>query len=294
MSASDLVHGPPGAATLRERFEDELFAFLDARRRDAQLLDERAVILVDEIRRLMEAGGKRLRPAFCYWGYRATGAPDDARIVRAGAALELLHTFALIHDDLIDGSDERRGVPSSSRNLEQAGLARGLPDPARFGTSAALLAGDLAVVLADQLLLDSGFGPEILGRALAGYHEMRVEMAAGQVLGLLVHDPVDEREARRIAALKGGLYSVERPLLLGAALAGGSAGQRAVLSAFGRPLGEAFQLRDDLVDDPATSPVGKETVNALVGDARAALDPRVLDPEAIRALASLADLMVLA
>jgi geranylgeranyl diphosphate synthase type I len=292
MSASDLLAGPPGAAALRDRFDEELFTFLASRRREAQFLDERAVILVDEIRRLVEAGGRRLRPAFCYWGYRATGAPDDARIVRAGAALELLHTFALIHDDLIDGADERRGVPSSSRELEEVGHARGLVDPARFGSSAALLAGDLAVVLADQLLLDSGFESETLGRALVCYHEMRAEMAAGQVLDLLGR-PADEREARKIAALKGGLYSVERPLLLGALLAGGSAMQQAALSAFGRPLGEAFQLRDDLVDDPASSPVGKETVNVLVRDAKAALDEGALDAVSARALGSLADLVAL-
>ena len=292
MSVSDLLSGPPDAAALRERFDDELFTFLESRRRDAQRLDERATILVDEVRRLVEAGGKRLRPAFCYWGYRATGAPDDVRIVRAGAALELLHTFALIHDDLIDGADERRGVPSSRPRLEQTARARGLADPARFGTSAAILAGDLAVVLADQLMLDSGFPPETLGRAMVGYHEMRAEMAAGQVLDLLV-TPVDEQEARRIAALKGGAYSVERPLLLGAALAGGTARQQAALSAFGRPLGEAFQLRDDLVDDPTTSPVGKQTVNGLVRDAKAALDPRALDADSVPALASLADLVAL-
>jgi geranylgeranyl diphosphate synthase type I len=292
MSASDLLSGSPGAAALRDRFEDELYAFLESRRREAQLLDEHAVILVDEIRRLLEAGGKRLRPSFCYWGYRATGAPDDARIVRAGAALELLHTFALIHDDLIDGAEERRGVPSSSRKLEEAGLSRGLADPARFGTSAALVAGDLAVVLADQLMLESGFEPETLVRALVSYHEMRAEMAAGQVLYLLGR-PADEREARRFAALKGGLYSVERPLLFGALLAGGSARQLAALSAFGGPLGEAFQLRDDLVDDPPTSPVGKETVNALVRDAKAALDAAALDAASVRALGSLADLVAL-
>jgi geranylgeranyl diphosphate synthase type I len=292
MSAADLLSGPPGAAALRDRFDDELSTFLSSRRREAELLDERAVILVDEIRRLVEAGGKRLRPAFCYWGYRATGAPDDARIVRAGAALELLHTFALIHDDLIDGAEERRGVPSSSKKLEEAGLARGLADPARFGTSAALLAGDLAVVLADQLILDSGFEPETLRRALVCYHEMRAEMAAGQVLDLLGR-PADELDARRIAALKGGLYSVERPLLFGAVLAGGSAVQQAALAAFGRPLGEAFQLRDDLVDDPATSPVGKETVNALVRDAKAALDAAALDAVSLGALGALADLVAL-
>lgn len=292
MSVSDLRSGPTGAATLRERFDDELFTFLESRRRDAQLLDERATILLDEVRRLVEAGGKRLRPAFCYWGYRAAGAADDVRIVRAAAALELLHTFALIHDDLIDGADERRGVPSSRLRLEQTGRARGLADPARFGTSAAILAGDLAVVLADQLMLDSGFSPETLGRAMVGYHEMRAEMAAGQVLDLLV-TPVDEQEARRIAALKGGAYSVERPLLLGATLAGATARQQAVLTAFGRPLGEAFQLRDDLVDDPATAPAGKETVNGLVRDAKDALDPRTLDADSVRALESLADLLAL-
>jgi geranylgeranyl diphosphate synthase type I len=287
MAAADPISRPISSATLGTRIDHELFVFLGARRREAEELDDRATILIDEIRRLIAAGGKRLRPAFCYWGYRATGAPDDDRIVRAAAALELLHTFALIHDDLIDGSDERRGVPSSHRELERS-AGRGTADASRFGRAAALLAGDLAVVLADELLLASGFEADTLLRAQAAYHEMREELAAGQLLGLLA-TPRDEAEARRLASLKGGAYSVLWPLTFGATLAAGSASLLDALSAFGRPLGEAFQLRDDLLDDPASSPVGKETVNALVAEAKAALVGRVLDAEAVRALDALAD-----
>src|SRR5439155_14628007 len=142
---------------LRDRFDDELRDFLRARRQEAEWTDPRATILVDEVMRLVEAGGKRLRPAFCYWGWRAAGGLDDDRIVKAAAALELLHTFALIHDDLMDDAAERRGVPATRPFLHELAHTRGLAlDPAAFGFSAAILVGDLAAVLADQLFLESG------------------------------------------------------------------------------------------------------------------------------------------
>jgi geranylgeranyl diphosphate synthase type I len=276
---------------LRDRIDGVLHAFLDDVRAEIVHAEPDVAVLVDEIRRLVDAGGKRLRPAFCYWGYRAAGAEDGDAIVRASAALELLHTMALIHDDLMDGSSERRGVPSSAPRLASEAVRLGLQvDPATFGRSAAILAGDLAAVLADRLLLDAGLPPERLAAALGPYHRMRMQMAEGQYLdvsGLAGSSP-DLDVARRAARLKGGAYTVAGPLLVGAALAGAGAQATAALQAFGDPLGEAFQLRDDLADGDAAHDATPGEVDALVERARDVLDPACLDPTSCAALDALA------
>jgi geranylgeranyl diphosphate synthase, type I len=284
---------PPMTGDLRARVDATLAAFLDVRREHVERLDPEALRLVEEVRRLVGAGGKRIRPAFCYWGFRAAGGRDDGdigeAIVRAAAALELLHTMAIVHDDLIDGAKERRGVPSTAVWFSERASELGAPgDPRDFGDSMAILVGDVSAVWADGLLLASGFSPEVLVPALGMYHDMREQMAVGQYLdvGGAVGDP---EVARRAAALKGGSYTVEGPLLIGAALAGGSPEVTACLSRFGRPLGEAFQLRDDLDDGEAAAGVTRETVNGLVAEAKASLDPALLAIESIPALADLAD-----
>jgi geranylgeranyl diphosphate synthase type I len=283
--------------TVRGDVDAVLGAYLDECAEDLGRIDERASLLAEEISRLVRAGGKRLRPAFCIWAHRAAGgqsAPGTQQqsIVRAAAALELLHTMALIHDDLMDSAAERRGVEASSPHLAGEALVRGLRvDAARFGDDAALLAGDLAAVLADRLFLTSGFEPAAIVRALAPYHEMRIDMAAGQLLDVagLASDP---DLAGRAARLKGGSYTVEGPLLVGAALAGDRAGLRDALRSFGGPLGEAFQLRDDLIDAEAAHGATRETVNELVATARAALrratQETAIDTEAASALDALA------
>jgi geranylgeranyl diphosphate synthase type I len=274
---------------LRARVDAALAAFLDARRDQVQRLDPAALPLVDEVSRLVEAGGKRIRPAFCYRGFRAAGGEDGEEIVRAAAALELLHTMALVHDDLIDGAKERRGVPSTAAWFSERASELGAPGDTRdFGSSMAILVGDVSAVWADGLLLASGFPPDVLVPALSVYHDMREQMAVGQYLdvGGAAGDP---EVALRAAALKGGSYTVEGPLLIGAALAGGSEEVKGCLSRFGRPLGEAFQLRDDLEDGEAAAGVTRETVNGLVAEAKASLDPDLLTAESIRALGDLAD-----
>jgi geranylgeranyl diphosphate synthase type I len=278
---------------LRARVDTVLTVFLDERIHEAERLDPAARPPAGEIARLLSAGGKRMRPAFCYWGYRAAGGADrgapDEPIVRAAAALELLHSMALVHDDLIDGAKERRGVPSTAawfeRRAEELGARR---EPDAFGEAMAVLIGDLASVFADHLFLESGFPPDTLARALALYHPMREEMAIGQYIGLSRSTIAEGAEVGQVAALKGGGYSVEGPLRIGVALAGGTAAVGECLSRFGRPLGEAFQLRDDLEDDDAAPGVTPEMVNGRIAAAIEALDPAVIAPEALSVLRRLA------
>jgi geranylgeranyl diphosphate synthase, type I len=229
---------------------------------DEHLQRQRAVLgaqssdllpLVDAAADLL-AGGKRLRAAFCYWGWRGAGAADEDAIVNAATCLEFFHAAALIHDDLIDGSDTRRGMPSAHRRFadvhETAGW-RG--DPARFGNAAALLLGDLCLGWSDELLTNSGLSEAALRRGRPVFERMRTELIGGQFLDILeqasgAQDPVRQAaRARHVIRHKSAKYSVEHPLLLGGSLAGGAERLLASYSAYGLALGEAFQLRDDVL-----------------------------------------------
>ena len=200
---------------------------------------------LDALRRLVLAGGKRLRPAFCHWGFvGAGGDPDDPRVVDAGAAFELLHAFALMHDDVMDDSDTRRGLETIHAEFatHHGGEDWG-GESRRFGEGVAILVGDLAHVFADRAMPDAG--PDL---ALV-WDELRIELNVGQYLDVLgtARADRDEAGARRIARYKSGKYTIERPLHVGAALAGRFGDLAAPLSAYGDPLGEAFQLRDDIL-----------------------------------------------
>jgi geranylgeranyl diphosphate synthase, type I len=220
----------PSLEKLRSAIEDELAQFCDERKAAVP----ESTDLIDEILRLLEAGGKRLRPAFCYWGFRASGALHEPAIVRAASSLELLHTFAIVHDDIMDDADERRGIPTPH---------------VVHGLGFALLVGDLALVLADALLLGAGFDAGVLMSAFGAYSLMRQEVIAGQQLDLVYssRSNITEDEARRVALLKSGRYSIEKPLVIGGRLANAPEAFIRGLSRFGDPLGEAFQLRDDLL-----------------------------------------------
>ncbi len=214
-----------------------------------------------EIRRLVLAGGKRLRPAFCHWGYVAAGGdPDDAIVVDAGAAFELMHAFALFHDDVMDDAASRRGERTTHTVFAELHAAGGWAgESRRFGEGVAILIGDLAFVYADQLLAAAN------STAWRIWNELRVELNVGQVLDILgsVRGVRDVDQAERICRYKSGKYTIERPLHLGAALASPERfdALEPVLSAYGLPLGDAFQMRDDVMGafgDSATTgkPVG--------------------------------------
>ena len=283
--SSDVAPGIRAIATIRGRVDEVLGERLRGWRQELAELDPSAADLVDEIERLIAAGGKRLRPAFLYWGYRAAGGVDGQEVVRAAAALELLHTFALVHDDLIDGVKERRGVPATVLAFAKRAPER---DPEVFGTGSAVVVGDLALVLATSLLRTSGFASDRVERAWSRFERTCLAMAAGQYLELRGLATVTMPEA--LAHLKGGAYTVEGPVAIGAALAGSPQEVDAILAAFARPAGEAFQLRDDLADGDAVPGVSRTTIDRLVDRAVEPLrDPR-LEPEAAGALAAIVEL----
>jgi len=241
---------PTDEADLRRRIDGALRAFLTDRRAQLTAIDVDLAPLSDAIEALVLGGGKRLRPAFAYWGYRAAGGPDSDAVVAAVAALELVQASALIHDDLIDRSDTRRGEPAAHRRFSEVHLKAGWHgEPAEFGAAAAILLGDACLVWSDELLHGSGLDPQTLARCRPTFDGMRTEVTAGQYLDVLTQATGDTslRRASTVARYKSAKYTVERPLLIGAAIADAPVALRVAYSGFGLPLGEAFQLRDDVL-----------------------------------------------
>jgi geranylgeranyl diphosphate synthase type I len=269
------------------RVDEILEGFLAARRDEAAAIDPRTAEPIDEILRLVRAGGKRLRPAFAYWGYRAAGGADGPEIWRVAAAIELLHTMALLHDDVMDADDERRGAPSARARQTSAARARGQADPGRVGDAVAIVAGDLAAAFAEQLVDTAGFPADRQAAGAARLARMRLELALGAYLSVANVDV----DPATVAYLKGGAYTVEGPLLLGAALAADVPGIDEVLSAYARPLGAAFQLLDDLADGDASPGASRAQAAELVAASSAALTDPGLDRTAADALGVLAELV---
>ena len=195
------------------------------------------------------AGGKCLRSTFMYLGWLA-GSADSDNALFASAGLELLHAFALLQDDVMDAASSRRGRPAAHLQFSQWHRNRKLSGPAeRFGESAAILLGDLCLIWAEQMLRESGVEHRGLQRAWPRYDAMRTELAVGQFADLTidVRDLPSMDMVLDVARRKSGNYTVRRPLEIGAAMSGCSDRTVASLGRYGEALGEAFQLRDDLL-----------------------------------------------
>jgi geranylgeranyl diphosphate synthase type I len=240
---------PLDAEDLRSRVDkavDEMLA------RQADVLDgvgDDLAPLMDAIADLLR-GGKRLRPAFCYWGWRGAGGGDVPEIVSVAASLELFQAAALVHDDVMDGSDTRRGQPSVHRRVAALHRKhRWLGSSEAFGVAGAILAGDLCLSWCDEMYAGSGLPPETLLRGRAVFDRMRTELMCGQYLDMLesAQESTSVERARHVILFKSAKYSVVQPLLLGGTLAGASGELLSAYDRYGRALGEAFQLRDDVL-----------------------------------------------
>ena len=278
------MSNPLDAEDLRARVQKALDDHLSVQARRLDDVSPDLGTLMECITELVR-GGKRLRPAFCYWGWRGAGAPDGEAIVTAAAALELFQAAALLHDDVMDGSDTRRGRPAAHRRM--ANLHRGngwTGDGEQFGESAAILAGDLCLSWSDEMLSRSGLPVDALGRGREVFDLMRTQLMGGQFLDVLEQVLTEAdgggtvERARRVIHFKSAKYSIEHPLLIGGALAGAPPELMASYSAFGLPLGEAFQLRDDVLGvfgDPAET--GKPAGDDLREGKRTVLVALALD-----------------
>ncbi len=256
---------PASLKQLAARVDLRLDEFLAAERDRWAGFDSDLAHPIDEIRRLVLSGGKRLRPAFCHWGYVGAGGGDNDQIdIDAGAAFELMHAFALFHDDVMDDAASRRGQPTThtvaAEQHEEQGWAG---ESRRYGEGVAILVGDLAFVYADQLLEEASL------EASRIWNELRVELNIGQYLDILggVSRTRDVVKSERICRYKSGKYTIERPLHLGAVLAAPERADELLphLSNYGLPLGDAFQMRDDVMgafgDEAVTGkPVGGDLI----------------------------------
>nr|WP_242613420.1 polyprenyl synthetase family protein [Herbihabitans rhizosphaerae] len=227
---------------------------MDTRLAEITSLDEAVGAAARALADFVLGGGKRIRPTFAWWGWRGAGGaadgPEAHRVLTAVSALELLQACALVHDDVMDASTMRRGSPTvhvafAARHRDNGWHG----DSDHFGLAAAILLGDLALAWADDMFACSGVNPAALAAAAEPWRAMRGEMLAGQYLDVLsqVRGDVTEDAALRVARLKTAAYTVERPLHLGAALAGAAPSTVDSLREFGADIGVAFQLRDDLL-----------------------------------------------
>ena len=258
---------PEGFTSLLAGFRDQLdralSQWLDAKREEAIALGSPETLeLIDGVGQLATQGGKRLRPALVYYTYRACGGAADEEVLPLALSTELLHTYLLIHDDIMDHAEFRRGLPAAHVRFSDAHRAHGFHgDADDFGRSAAILLGDLAQSWAVELACRVSTGRAPGGGELARcFSAMCQEVIGGQYLELQVAQrrAATEEELLRVLRLKSGRYTAERPIQLGALLAGAPPEVLAELSRYGAAVGEAFQLQDDLLGmfgDPET--VGK-------------------------------------
>jgi len=296
-----MASDPARLAAIRVAVAGALERFLAGQREVLGAIGQDMLPWIDVMTGLL-AGGKRLRPAFCYWGWRAAGGADCPEIYVAAAALELLHASALVHDDVMDASDTRRGLPAVHHQFSARMAAAGIDQAAAaFGAGAAILIGDAMLAWTDEMYHGSGLPARALQRGQPVLDAMRTEVVSGQYLDLVNQVTRNDTvaSAMRVVTYKTAKYTIERPLHLGAALAGAppgdlpatqsaASGRPQALSVpgtctgYGLPLGTAYQLRDDILGvfgDPAVTgkPVtgdiseGKRTVLIALASERASV-----------------------
>jgi len=249
------LSNPLDASNLRARVQIAVDAEIACQSGVLSEIGDDLTPLVDAVGALLR-GGKRLRAAFLYWGYRAGGGPDGEAVIRAATAMEFFQAAALLHDDVMDDSDTRRGMPTAHKRLANEHAAASWAGSGdRFGLAGAILGGDLCLTWSDELFATSGLPAAELARARPVFDRMRTQLMGGQFLDVLESargwDELTTEEritrARRVIRYKSAKYTIEHPLLIGATAAGVSAADLDALSTYGLDLGEAFQLRDDVL-----------------------------------------------
>jgi geranylgeranyl diphosphate synthase, type I len=285
-----------------------LAEYFDARAEETAAIGPDFASAIAALREFVLGGGKRIRPTFAWWGWRGAGGRADGplaeSVLRAISGLELLQASALVHDDLMDASATRRGSPTVHVAFAEQHRAEGwLGAPERFGLAAALLLGDVALAWMEDMFADAGLPDDVRRRAVPAWRAMRTEVLAGQYIDMLTQARGDEsaEAALRIDRFKTAAYTVERPLHLGAALAGADDELIGAYREFGADIGVAFQLRDDLLGvfgDPAATgkPAGddlregKRTLLVSLGLRNAERDGRPRDVALLRAALGRPDL----
>lgn len=277
------------AQDVRAAVDARLTEFLVTTARDLERISPLAARIMDPLR-TFTAGGKRVRAVLLWWGYELAGGTDREAVAAAAGSVELLHAAALIHDDIIDASETRRGLPAVHARFRDDHRTQHMHGDAElYGVSTGIIVGDLSLALSEQLFDSAGFANRPEARAAHG--ALRRDVMLGQFLDVELQAARVPRadlrtRADEVLTHKTAQYTVVQPLVLGAALAGAGPELRTALADFGLPLGRAFQMRDDVLGvfgDPALT--GKPTGDDLLQGKRTILVAEVLD----RAEASEAD-----
>lgn len=274
----------PSAAELAAAVTDQLREYLRGRRRDAAYIGTDYAELTAALEEFVVRGGKRLRPLFAYWGWRAVAPPGDVAdpgVLRLCGALELLHACALVHDDVIDASATRRGHPTIHRLFADNHRARNWHGSSeQFGLSAAILLGDLSLVWADDVVATADLPLDARRRVQRVWSDIRTEVLGGQYLDIAAEASGAETvaSAMNVNAYKTASYTVSRPMQFGAAAAADRPDVHATFYELGTDLGVAFQLRDDVLGvfgDPAVT--GKPSGDDLRSGKRTVLLAEALE-----------------
>lgn len=253
----------PSAVELAGAVTDQLRSYLQERRSECAYMGDDYAEMTAALEEFVLRGGKRLRPAFAYWGWRSVAErPEnllDPDVLRLCSALELLHACALVHDDVIDASATRRGLPTVHRLFTERHRSHGWHGSAeQFGISSAILLGDLALVWADDVVATADLPPDAAARVRRVWSAIRTEVLGGQYLDIFAEASGADSVASALTVniYKTASYTITRPLQMGAAAAADRPDVQAAFHEFGTDLGVAFQLRDDVLGvfgDPAVT-----------------------------------------
>lgn len=237
-------------ADFKARIDPKIAAYLDARIAEAKDEDSLVAEALEHVKELTLAGGKRLRPAFMHYGYVAASGEDRARLLDAAVAVELIHMFLLVHDDIIDRDDRRHGVPTLHDRYATWGKRHlNLSNPRHFGDSIALIVGDMLFAFGNDVIFRSGFPPERILAVLSAMQTVVSRTVIGQARDVYMEyrGEATEAEILKMYENKSARYTIEGPLHMGAILAGGDQSLLEAFSQYALPLGVAFQIQDDVL-----------------------------------------------
>ena len=234
----------------KKKIDRELAGFLDEQikktERDSELKD-----IMFNIKEFCLRGGKKIRPAFFIFGHKCFNGDNEKEIIKASMSVELMQAFLLMHDDIMDRSNLRRGKPTFHKNYEGFCRKKYSTDARRFGENMAIIGGDIIFALGSNILATSNFPEGRKRRAMEKFNQVCLDTSLGQVADLLAlaKDPeqITEKEIIKEHIMKTAKYTVEGPLHMGAILAGAGERDLDVLSRYALPLGRAFQIQDDIL-----------------------------------------------
>ena len=234
---------------IKSRIDKAIASFLDDKIKEASQVSEASKLLMQNIKEFSLRKGKRIRPLMVVYGFKCFSQEKEEEIIKVSIASELLHDYLLIHDDIMDESDLRRGEPTFHKVYEKIYSEKGLSGVEQYAENSSLLAGDVLAALAVEPILEADFPAELKVRAVKRFCETNSLTGFGQELDVLLelNKEAKAQDVNLVHTLKTAKYTIEGPLHIGAILAGATKEQLKVLSDYAIPAGRAFQIQDDIL-----------------------------------------------